>query len=347
MRTSSASRASTISSRAVQSTLAILGWFFEQRYQRADEHGCLSMFEDSTKVGPLAIHQDAFRQGDDDALFPLLIACATFQAQSDQRVFRILASMPSSVAAQLRNVDVLLSDAAQCTCPNLLSAKTLREHCDAVKPASHVVDCATRPGLSCPVKTHGEALCRYADFGKLPTSAAFVLKETAGGGLKNLHAQVVTKFRTRRSRAIALEDALTGIHRISSKVANLFLAVVSNPDLSLEPPWFSGVDWTQFVVVDRHVDSYLAEIGVAVGGRYDERREAVRKLAAKVDLRTFDRRVRSYNPQLVASAIYHFKSASNRRHATSDCSSLGWTKCSRCSTDLWTRCPVRHVGAAS
>jgi hypothetical protein len=184
--------------------------------------------------------------------------------------------------------------------------------------------CGANPSAPCHLKRHTELLKRYGHFGKMPTSAALVLREAGVRGLRELRQDVLRRARGRATRSRALEDALTKAWRINEKIAAMFLSGVTNPDLSRNlAPWTAGVDWTYFVVIDSNVDLFLASIRYAGPWTYGARRAFVAALARGIDLRALDRRVRRYNPRLVQQAMYVFMSAANRRAMPADCIHIG------------------------
>jgi len=179
----------------------------------------------------------------------------------------------------------------------------------------------------------------------MPTSVALSIKESGARDLSGLVVRVIGAHRTRLARAIALETALSAAWRVSQKIASMFLSAVTNPDLSPAStvPWAKSVDWTYFVVVDSNVDLFLASIGYAGRGTYDARRNFIRALAARIDLRQLDGHLRAFNPRIVQQAMYLFMSATNRRVILGDCSHVGASACRRCPSMLAKRCSLRAV----
>lgn len=322
---------------------ASVNWYFEWHFRSATEPGTLGMFASKKLLGAAATSERAVAANDARALFRLFVATAMFQRQRDVQVQRILRSLPPREAAALLDPDELVTAARTSPCRNLRSLTALHEACDLTKEGSTPV-CGANPRAACPLKKHARLLRRYGDFGKLPTSAALVVAEE--GSLPKLRARVLREFGDPRERALQLEAAVSRVWRVSTKIAAMFLSCVANPDLSPDAPWADGLDWTHFVVIDSNVDAFLRKIGYVGGEDYESRRRFVRELAAGIDLRALDGRVRhSFNPRLVQQAMYLFMSTPNRRVAERDCSRLGSVECSRCPPILSRWCGLMQSSA--
>jgi len=298
------------------------------------------MFMDPARVGLFAIDPDDFSRGEPAALFRLLVACAMFQRLRDQQILRILRDMPRDDAAEIGSASRLLVLADASPCSHTRSTTDLRERCDLGKDERGAGRCSAAPNIACHLKRHTVAMKRYGHFGKMPTSIALAIRETGADSLDALYRGVLRQHRTRLARAVALESALCAAWRVHRKIASMFLSIVANPDLSDNPPWSDGIDWSYFVVIDSNVDLFLASIGYTGTKTYDARREFVRRLARGIDLRTLDRTLRSFNPRLVQQALYLFMSASNRRIAEDDCVQRAPAMCMECPSALAERCPV-------
>lgn len=198
--------------------------------------------------------------------------------------------------------------------------------------------CSKAPLVPCHLKRHTVALKRYGHFGKMPTSVALGIREQHVLSLPDLYASILRTHKTRLARAIALEAALCTAWRVHQKIASMFLSLVCNPDLSSNPPWMNGIDWTYYVVVDSNVDLFLASIGYNGLKTYDARRDFLQRLASTINLREIEPSLHAFNPRLVQQALYLFMSSANRRNARDDC--MHAASCGSCPRTLSRRCPV-------
>ncbi len=303
------------------------------------------MFMRSDRVGHFALTPDEFKRGDPRALFRLLVATTLFQRRQDQQVMRILRDMRPDRVAELSSVSGLQTLAETSPCDLLRNQAVLLGDCDLGKDANGEGTCGRRPHLDCHLKQHTVWLKRYGHFGKVPTSAALMLREVGAPDLGALYRRIVETKATRRERSEALENALRTSWRISEKIAAMFLSMLSNPDLGSTPPW-RELDHSYFVAVDSNTDLYLKSVGYSGAGTYSARREFLWSLAERIDLRRLKPGLQSYNPRIVQQAAYLFMSATNRRHADVDCSRDRPSTCGACPTALQTRCPVVQSASA-
>ncbi len=333
----------------VRTTEAVVGWYLATQHLRSSDVGLLPMFCDPDLVGAFAVNRRDVERGEGGALFRLLVAVTMFQALRDALVLKILRGISAADVAELTSVRTLVRLGETCRCPHAGSPESLLSACDLTKdPATKRGTCASRPRTRCHLKRHTELLNRYGHFGKVPSSAAMVVQEHAGGDLGRLHERVCSTAQTPEERARLLSSTLCRIWRVDAKLASMFLSLVAVPDLGLDqPPWMPGVDWTRFVVIDRNVDGFLASIGYAGTASYAARSMFVRELARRIDLRRFRAGLRPFNPRLVQQAMFLFMSASNRKAARSDCSRIGPAQCLGCPRVLRVRCPVRPSTGAS
>ncbi|MFP2925234.1 hypothetical protein ACLESO_08450 [Pyxidicoccus sp. 3LG] len=299
------------------------------------------MFCSQERLGKFALEPTALRRGDAAALFQLLVGTVLFQRQRDLQVLRILRGLSASDIRDLTDVPQLVTHALNNSCEQTHSAAALHACCDVRKDAEGRGTCGQRPGAACDLKRHAELLRRYGDFGKVPTSAALLLHEAGQPSMAALFEQICRTHRTRRARAVALEDTLLRVWRISYKLANMYLSALANPDLNPDGPWAGQLDWTYFVVVDSNVDRFLASVKYEGAADYGARREFLQTLARGIDLRAFRRTLHAYNPRLVQQALYLFMSASNRRESGADCSRASTLACGKCPRPLAMRCQVR------
>jgi len=332
------------SSTQIRIVRAAVDWYLRVHHGGGEPPGTAAMFCDRERVGGFAVRPQDLAQGDSASLFRVLVATAMFQRRQDQQVLRILRGMASSMVEEITDAERLQALASASPCAHLKTVESLRDRCDLTKdPATGRGTCSERHKQPCHLKLHTVALKRYGHFGKMPTSVALSLLENGAGDLSALFTQVIATHRTRLDRAIALEAALCAGWRVNQKIASMFLSAVTNPDLSpgCTVPWSRSLDWTYFVVVDSNVDLFLSAISYSGPRSYNARRDFVRALAARVDLRRLDRRLRSFNPRLVQQAMYLFMSVTNRRASPIDCSHFGAAACGLCPRTLANRCALR------
>jgi len=324
---------------------AITKWYLAHHWGRGDDPGTAAMFTDPARVGAFASTVGDLARGEPSALFRLLVACTMFQRRQDQQILRVLRGVSEVDAHELTDIDHLVGLAKSSACPHLATSATLRGDCDLGKdPATGLGKCDQRPDLPCHLKRHTVLLKRYGHFGKVPTSAALMVRESGASDLADLYDQVRRSPMTPAERARALEATLCGAWRVSQKIAAMFLSAVSNPDLSPGiAPWAEGVDWTYFAVVDSNVDLFLAATGYQGRGTYDARREFMRQLALSIDLSAERPGLHAFNPRLVQQAIYLFMSVTNRRHLSHDCSHAGVSNCAQCPRPLSHLCASRKT----
>lgn len=298
------------------------------------------MFFTRARVGAFAVRGRAFACGEPRTLFRVLVATAMFQRRQDVQILRILRGISRRDAFELTSARRLLSLADRTRCASLRSTTRLKDDCDLAKdPRSGVGTCGRNPRVRCALKRHTVLLKRYGHFGKVPTSIALSIREHGATDLGDLHAQVMRSTTDGRQRAVALEAALCRAWRVNQKIANMFLSMVSNPDLGGRAPWASSVDWTYFVVVDSNVDLFLSSIGYDGSLAYDARRAFIEALSRRIDLVAKGARLHAFNPRVVQQAMYLFMSAANRRAAGGDCRSAA--ACASCAPLLKSRCPLR------
>jgi hypothetical protein len=327
-------------------TRNVVAWYVERYFRTSADPGVLRMFVDERHLGAFAIAPDALAEGRDEALFKLLIATAMFQRRQDAQIVRILRSLSANDVDELGDKRRLLHLVDTSPCEFATSNERLLADCDLAKDRETRAGCCDRrPATACHLKRHTVLLKRYGHFGKMPTSAALLLREAGVPGLNDLRRNVYSEFAAPLDRARALERRLSGIWRVNSKIACMFLSAVTNPDLSGSlATWSDGIDWTHFVIVDSNVDAFLASVRYTGTGTYDARREFVQRLAERIDLRELDSRLHSYNPRLVQQAMYVFMSAANRRNASVDCSRIGAPACRTCPSALVRRCALACRG---
>jgi hypothetical protein len=322
-------------------TKAVVHWYLSTYFRAPSEPGTLAAFADQEVVGSFAIDLAAVRANRPAALFKLLIATIMFQRRRDVVVQALMRSLTPHDVWELSSQDALVGLARANSCRHSAIRETLHRTCDLHKTSDGMPTCSVRHSADCYLKRHSALLKRYGDFGKYPTSAALLLDDLRVRDLPGLYEQVTSAYRSPTERANVLKERLCEIFRVSSKIASMFLALVSNPDLTSNPPWEERLDWTQFVVVDSNVESFLESIGYSGPRSYNGRVAFIQVLARRINLRRLDSRLHAFNPRLVQQAMYIFMSRSNRNSSDIDC----WrekSRCESCPSTLSTRCPVRQ-----
>lgn len=332
------------SRRQIDATLAVVRWYLRLYFGTPHDPGVTARFCDPAVVGAWAVDPAAVRAGDPDTLFRLLVATTMFQRRQDQQILRILRATPRAAVQDLSDPRRLLAEAELSGCPALASNDALLGACDLTKDAKTKLGvCTHRPAIPCRPKEHTVWLRRYGHFGKMPTSAALVVRESGAGDLRGLYERTLRAHRTRSRRSAALEAELSQVWRINQKIACMFLSAISNPDLAHGlAPWADGLQWRQFVVVDSNVDLFLGELEYCGGSSYNARRAFIQALAAEIDLRAEGRHMHANNPRLVQQAMFVFMSEANRRASINDCSHTRPLSCQRCPANLARRCPLAY-----
>ncbi len=327
----------------VSATAAVVRWYFETHHGRGEDLGSAAMYCDRARVGHFAVNPADLAAGRPAALFRVLIATTLFQRRQDRQVLRILQGIARDDAVELSSARRLIALVDACECPYARTVAALEERCDLTKSAGRGT-CKANRRVACHMKRHTVQLKRYGHFGKVPSSAALVLREAGARDLRALRARVLAATASPQDRAVALERVLMRAWRVSDKIAAMFLSAISNPDLSPGlAPWSEGIDWTRYVLVDSNVDLFLASIRYRGPASYDARREFVQALARRIDLQAYRPGFHAYNPRLVQQAMYMFMSRTNRIATTSDCSHHGPGACRACPTVLSSRCLARRA----
>jgi hypothetical protein len=308
-------------------------------YGTAEDVGVAAMFCRRDRSGHFAVDRAALAAGSPDALFRLLVTMTMFQRRSDLQIMRVLRGIAHGDALELTDAARLLHLADE-GCEFAQTLDALLEQCDLGKcPETKRGVCGQRPNSTCHLKRHTELLKRYGHFGKMPTSAALMLRAQGVTDLPSLRARIWEQTADPHARAIALEGAISRAWRISEKIAAMYLSALTNRDLSGElAPWADGVDTNHFVVVDSNVDLFLKAIDYHGPMTYRGRRAFIQALAARVHLDDLHSGVRRYNPRIVQQALYMFMSESNRRANPGDCCHEEPASCGRCPTALASRC---------
>ncbi len=338
--------ASTVTARQVEVTRAVVRWYLATHHGSPDDQGTAQVFCDSKRVGAFAVSREALLAHDGEALFRLLVTIAMFQRRQDKQITAILRSMTPDEAFELSSLNRLLALVDQSPCDLLRTTEAIRERCDLTKHATTKLGiCAANALAACHLKRHTVLMRRYGHFGKVPTSAALVVRESGAIDLAAMLAAVRGSARTRHGRARALIDALAQTWRISEKIAAMFLSTICNPDLTPGVPEWKDVDWRHFIVIDSNVDLFLDALAYRGPRSYEARRVFLRALSKRIDLAAMRRNLRRDNPRIVQQAMYLFMSASNRRVMPGDCMHLGAKACAACPRALSRICPARTTGA--
>lgn len=322
-------------------TATVVEWYFTTYHGREQDMGMAATFASPEAVGFFAINPHAIEAGHADEIFKLLVAVAMFQRLRDAIVMQTLRGIASCDAQELTSLTALLDCVDKAACPHAKSNEALKRTCDLTKDVSGQARCTMAPEADCHLKRHSMLLRRYGHFGKVPSSAALMVRERGAPDLVALMQDVVTEAGNPGLASVRLEVAISGTWRIASKIAAMFLSLLTAPGMGFaRVPWPSGIDWTRYVVVDRNVDLFLQTIGYGGSGTYDSRRDFVTALARQIDVSTFRPDLPPFHPRLVQQAMFCFMSKSNRRLAAVDCARDG-RLCARCPQALVERCGVR------
>lgn len=306
------------------------------------------MFCREDRVGYFAVNERALAAGEGAALFRLLVTMTMFQRRSDLQIMRVLLGIPAGLASEMTDAAVLLELADGIDCAYASSVEVLKRDCDLAKePSTKRGICRARPEVACHLKRHTELLKRYGHFGKVPTSAALMLRAQNVESLSELKERIWQEFEEPTHRAIALAQAISCAWRVSEKIAAMFLSAVTNRDLSGPlAPWAEGVDTSHYIVIDSNVDLFLKSTGYSGPTTYSARRDFIQTLARRVPLDDYRPGLERYNPRLVQQALYMFMSESNRRASARDCSLASPEACDVCPSTLSRHCPRRRTVAA-
>lgn len=330
----------------VRKTRAVVAWYLRTHFGRPSDVGLLQTFCSERAVGHMAVDANALSRGDDEAMFRLFVTVAMFQVLRDSLVMKILRGLSAEDAVDLTTCATLLTRATENPCSLSHTNEFLLSFCDLTKdPTTKAGTCSQAPDQPCYLKRHTQLLRRYGHFGKVPSSAALVVRDAGGGRIGGIYERVKEQSGNSGEGARRLERELSRTWRVNDKMASMFLSLVTAPDLGLDsPPWQPGIDWTWFVVVDRNVDKFLAAIGYRGSKTYPARRSFVRALARQVDLSELQRGLRPFNPRLVQQAMFLFMSRSNRKEWRGDCSYVGAEACQACERTVKRLCPLAPTG---
>jgi hypothetical protein len=331
----------------VEATAEVTRWYVARYWRTTDDAGVPAVFCDPSQVGHFAVTPEELKGGDDAALFRLLVATTMFQRRQDVQILRVLRGTGAEDAAALTQPACLLGLVDASPCERIRTTRALHEECDLTKDSAGRGACEHRSAHPCHLKRHSELLRRYGHFGKVPTSAALVLREAGVEGLSGLYKQALLVSKDPDERAVWLQAALSRAWRVSDKISSMFLSALTNPDLSDGlTPWRRGLNWRRFVVVDSNADLFLASIQYQGAMTYEARRAFFCALARRVKLDGLDARLQRYNPRIVQQAAYLFMSVTNRRARASDCMHLAPLSCATCEATLRHRCAAKPAGTA-
>lgn len=326
---------------------AVTAWYLDRYYGTDDDVGVPAMYCRADRVGHFAVEGPALEAGDGDALFRLLVTMTMFQRRSDLQIMRVLQGISARDADEMTASPVLLDLADKLPCEKATCVNTLKDDCDLGKdPATKRGICHASPDTACHLKRHTELLKRYGHFGKVPTSAALMVRAHGVDNLADLKNRLWEQHKEPAARAVALEQAISRAWRVSEKISAMFLSAVTNRDLSGRlAPWAEGVDTSHYVVVDSNVDLFLKSTGYSGPMTYTARRQFIQALARRVPLDEYRPGFRRYNPRIVQQALYMFMSESNRRASSRDCSHSAPESCDSCPPTLAWHCTRRRPTA--
>jgi hypothetical protein len=328
--------------RALPTAGALVAWYFEVYYGKAEGPGCLPFYCDPAMVGAFAVAPEALARGDEDAVFRLALGIAMYQARKDQDVMAIQRALPAEEAKWLLSPGALRAALAQAPCAHAGDVRAFHRGCDVRKLGPDEADCSVSPGAPCPVKRAALLLRRYGDFGKVPFSLARVGEGRGLETLSSLYEYAMDAMEGPRERAAWLEEALCRAWRVDRKIANYILSTLAHPHLAPGlAPWAHGLDWTYFVVVDRHVRRALIALGAPAKAPYEVYRAWLEAIARRIDLRHYHPDLAAYDPRLVQQALFRFGARANRRAEPRDCCHRGPAACQACPAHVARRCPLR------
>lgn len=323
-------------------THAVVRWYFATYYGQSHDMGMAATFANEATVGEFAVDKEAVEAGDPASLFKLFISVSMFQRLRDAIVMQTLRGISHQDADELTSLPSLLSLIDTSGCDHIRTNDSIKKRCDLTKDDSGQACCSVAPDAPCHLKRHSMLLRRYGHFGKVPSSAALAIRESGAANLGELKDYVIgCSGGNPMVAALELERVVSQTWRVASKIAAMFLSLVTAPGMGFRTvPWATGIDWTYYVVIDRNVDLFLESIGYSGSGTYEARRETVLALARQIDVSELCPGLPPFHPRLVQQAMFCFMSKSNRRLAAGDCSHHG-KSCGGCAQSLRERCPVR------
>jgi hypothetical protein len=311
----------------------IVSWYFSSVYGQREGPGLLPAHCDSAKVGHFAVDPDRLKQAEASSLFKLLIAQAMFQALRDVVIQRQQRAMTASEVQVVAELGFLKPALAKHPCSALRSFSDLAQGCNVYK-LGKVVDCQLLPGVPCHVKQATAVFRRMGDMGKLSSSALLLF--WSDGPTTPAFDQYLSQDGTATQRAEALVVALSKVHRMGEKLANMFVSALSTPALFGDySPWYPQVDGNELVVVDTNVARAVELLRPKGARTYQAQAAWLRERARELDLRYYHADVPSYSPRLLQQALYRFCSKSNRVDAEDPCATSPG-KCESCAPLL---CP--------
>ncbi|MCK8498422.1 hypothetical protein [Myxococcus fulvus] len=316
----------------------VAAWYFANVYGKAEGPGTLPFYSDPSRVGAFAVEPSELARGESQALFRLFVALSMFQALRDVVIMRQQRTMTAEAADSLASSTILELQLERHDCEHLSSADLFESRCDVHK-CKRGVDCRSRPGTECHVKTATALFRRMGDMGKLPTSAW--LRAWKDGALARVLAVVHRGEPDPQRRAEQLVEHFAQVHRVGRKLATLFVSALSTPALAPGlTPWAPDVDGNRLIVVDTNVARAVDALRPPGAIRsYEARAAWLREQAAQVDLREFRGDVPACSPRLVQQALYHYCSKSNREAQGLDCRGAA-APCEECTPSL---CPLRRA----
>ena len=318
----------------------VVQWYMRLHYGAACDPGSAEMFTSRAHLGHFAVDRARVRAGDPQALFQLLIAVAMFQRRQDTQIMKILRGISRRDMSELTDPWRLLRLADDAGCPHLASSTALHGECDLTK-VDGAGTCGQAPRIGCAPKRHTVMLKRYGDFGKLPTSAALMLREADARDLAHAFRSILNEVQGATARAVAMEALVCRVWHVHEKLAAMYLSLLTNPDPHLGFGTFSeGIDWRYFVAIDSNVTNFLQWISYGGAPTYSARRAFVRELSRRIELSEVNPRLRGTNPRVIQQALYLFASSTNRRALDADCSRLGASACRSCPRPLVSLCPL-------
>ena len=308
----------------------IVAWYFHTVYARLEGPGVLPFYCDPDRIGAFAVERSDLAAGNPDTLFRLFVTLAMYQARRDRLIMAQQKAMDPPEAALLSSPAVLAEAVTSSPCDLLRgSPEAFDQGCD-VRLVDCTLTCGRYPGAPCPVKTAARLLRRMADLGKLPVSAWMRLAKDQA--LDRELAVVLAEEREPTRRAERLVRHLTSVYRVGTKLATLFVSVLSTPALAPGlTPWYPGVNGYELLVLDTNVAKVVDALrGPTARATPAERTRWLRTQAARIDPSLHGEELPAHSPRMVQQALYWFGSSSNRTAHGEPCATLGTRPCSEC-----------------
>lgn len=310
----------------------IVSWYLRTAYGRWEGPGVLPFYGDVARVGHFGVDLTALAARDPAAMFRLLITMASYQSRRDVDIMRIQRAMSHRNAVAMTSVRRLRVLVEESRCSLLRDADEFDRSCDVRRDLTRgVTTCDAHPRTPCHVKEATAAIGRMGDLGKLPTSAWLHL---GPAGLHRWFVEACLVENDPHRRAIHLVERVSGIYRIGTKLASMFVTGISVRELGHGAPWSPEIDGSRIVVVDANVARAIRMWRRNRGAQtYDALATWLVLAADQIDLTALHCDLPRSSPRFIQQAIYLFRSRSNRKAHGDRCAT---TPCADCPSTI---CP--------